>query len=211
MHELLEPRAGSTATDYLADLAGVLALVPSEALDLAAGMLLRARAEGRRVYVLGNGGSAATASHFVCDLVKTAQVAGLSPLRAFALGDNIPLLTAWANDRAYERCFAEQVAALVDAGDIVIGISASGNSPNVVAALRSAAERGATTIGLLGFDGGAARALVDLAIHVPCDDYGLVEDAHSAIGHVVPAQRQQRRPTRAHRRLRLRRRPAGDR
>jgi D-sedoheptulose 7-phosphate isomerase len=134
---------------------------------------------------VGNGGSAATASHFVCDLVKTARGAGMAPMRAFALVDNVPLLTAWANDCAYERSFAEQILALVEPGDIVVVISASGNSPNVVAALAAASTCGARTIGLLGFDGGAVRDLVDVAVHIPCDDYGLVEDAHAAIAHAM--------------------------
>ena len=136
---------------------------------------------------MGNGGSAATASHFVCDLVKTARVTGLEPLRVFALADNTPLMTAWANDAAYEQTFAEQILALVDPDDIVIGISASGNSPNILAGLAAAAERGARTIGILGFDGGKALDLVDVPVHVPCNDYGLVEDTHAAIGHAITA------------------------
>jgi D-sedoheptulose 7-phosphate isomerase len=96
-------------------------------------------------------------------------------------------MTAWANDRAYESTFAEQVATHVEREDLVIAISASGNSPNVVAALEAASRLGAQTIGLLGFDGGAARYLVDVAIHIPCHDYGLVEDTHAAIGHAITA------------------------
>jgi D-sedoheptulose 7-phosphate isomerase len=177
----------STAIDYLADLARVLVLVPGEAIGQAVAMLLDARARGKRVYVMGNGGSSATASHFVCDLVKTARVAGFDPVRAFALTDNTPLLTAWANDSAYEQSFAEQVSALVDPDDVVIGISASGNSPNIVAGFRAAAAAGARTIGLVGFDGGQARDLVDVAIHVGSHDYGLVEDSHSALTHAMCA------------------------
>jgi D-sedoheptulose 7-phosphate isomerase len=159
--------------------------VPRRALAEAVDLLLEARADGRRVYVIGNGGSASTASHIVCDLVKSAAVAGFAPLKAFALADNTALLTAWANDRAYERIFAEQVASLVEPGDVVIAISASGNSPNVVAALSTANNLGAHTIGLLGFDGGAALKLVHVAIHIPCMNYGLVEDTHAAIGHAL--------------------------
>jgi len=177
--------ARSTAIDYLADLARVLVLVPGEAIGQAVAMLLDARARGKRVYVMGNGGSAATASHFVCDLVKTARVAGFDPVRAFALTDNTPLMTAWANDSAYEHIFAEQVSALVNPDDVVVGISASGNSPNIVAGFRAAAEAGARTIGLVGFDGGKARDVVDVAIHVDSHDYGLVEDTHSALTHAM--------------------------
>jgi len=159
--------------------------VPRDALTEAIDLLLEARAAGRHVYVMGNGGSASTASHIVCDLVKSAAVDGFAPLKAFTLADNAALLTAWANDRAYDRIFAEQVAGLVGPGDVVMAISASGNSPNIVAALATANKIGAHTIGLLGFDGGAALDLVDVAIHVPCADYGLVEDTHAAIGHAM--------------------------
>lgn len=176
-----------SALEYLAELERVLPLVPGDALRRAIGLLLEARASGHRVYIIGNGGSAATASHLVCDLVKTAHVPGFAPLRAFALADGTPLLTAWANDRAYDRVFAEQVAAVVEPGDVIIAISASGNSPNIVAGLMTASALGAHTIGLLGFDGGAALDVVDVAIHIPCNDYGLVEDTHAAIGHAMTA------------------------
>ncbi len=183
--------SGSTAqllaVTYLAQLGRVLALVPADALGRAIALILEARAIGKRIYIMGNGGSSATASHFVCDLVKTASVGSLQPVRAFALTDNTPLMTAWANDTEYARTFAEQVAALVEAGDVVIGISASGNSPNILAGLRAAGGRGARTIGLVGFDGGAAQALVDVAVHVPSRDYGLVEDTHSALTHAITA------------------------
>ena len=178
---------GGAAISYLAELAEALGEVPESALGAALEMLLEVRAAGRRVYVLGNGGSAATASHLVCDLVKTARVPGLAPVRAFALADNAPLLTAWANDAEYARCFAEQVEALAEPGDLIVAISASGNSPNVLEALHVARERGARTIALVGFDGGRAAGLADLALHVPRGHYGLVEDAHMAIGHALTA------------------------
>jgi len=113
---LLESRQESEpriTTNYFSELTSVLALVPAAALARVVDLLLEARTAGRRVYVMGNGGSSATASHLACDLVKTAQVAELKPLRVFALTDNTPLLTAWANDSAYEQSFAEQVRALV--------------------------------------------------------------------------------------------------
>jgi D-sedoheptulose 7-phosphate isomerase len=179
--------AYSIAVDYLAELANVLTLVPSEAVARAIDLLLDARAAGRRVYIIGNGGSAATASHFACDLVKTAHVAGCAPLRVSALTDNASILTAWSNDFSYERSFAEQILALVEPDDIVIGISASGNSPNIVAGFSAALSKGARTIGLLGFDGGASLRIVDVAIHIPYRDYGLVEDTHAAVTHAVTA------------------------
>jgi D-sedoheptulose 7-phosphate isomerase len=177
----------TSALAYLAELARVLPLVPDHALAEAIEILLEARATGRRIYVMGNGGSASTASHLVCDLVKSAAVEGFAPLKAFTLADNTALLTAWANDWAYERIFVEQVVGLIEPGDVLIAISASGNSRNIVAALSAANSLGAHTIGLLGFDGGAALELVDVAIHIPCADYGLVEDTHAAIGHAMTA------------------------
>jgi D-sedoheptulose 7-phosphate isomerase len=179
------PTGDAVASDYLSALAVVIASIPREPLAEAIDLLLAARASGARVYVMGNGGSAATASHIVCDLAKTARVEGRRALRVFSLVDNTPLVTAWSNDQSYESCFAEQVSALVDPGDIVIALSASGNSPNVVAGLAAAGAQGARTIGILGFGGGVARDMVDVAIHVPSNDYGLVEDAHLAIGHAV--------------------------
>jgi phosphoheptose isomerase len=173
------------AVDYLEALGDVLHSVSNEVLERTLEVLLEARAAGRRIYVMGNGGSAAIASQFVCNLVKTAQAPGQRPIRAFALTDNTPSLTAWANDTAYERVFEQQIIALVEPGDVVIAISSSGNSPNIVAGLEAAAACGAYTIGLLGFDGGKALSVVDIAVHVPYDNYGLVEDTHMAIGHAL--------------------------
>lgn len=185
MLEVEEPTRHLLAAEYLNQLALVVQQVPVDALSQAIDAILDAHAARRRVYVMGNGGSSATASHFVCDLVKTAKVPGQPPLRAFSLTDNTPLLTAWSNDQAYEDAFAEYIEAVADAGDVIIGITASGNSPNIVNALRSARGRGATTIAFVGFDGGAARHSADVVVHVPRDDYGLVEDSHSAICHAI--------------------------
>jgi D-sedoheptulose 7-phosphate isomerase len=185
MLETTQSESHSIAASYFLDLAEVLERVPTVAVARAIDLLLHARATGRRVYVIGNGGSAATASHFVCDLTKTARLGGMAPLRAFALADNGALVTAWANDTSYENVFAEQLAGVLEAGDVVIAISASGNSPNIVAALKAASEYGAHTIALVGFDGGVAGRVADVPIHIHSSDYGLVEDTHSAIGHAL--------------------------
>jgi D-sedoheptulose 7-phosphate isomerase len=187
MHSLDVLDASVTAIDYLANLSSLLNRVPHEPLSQAINILLRARSSSRRIYVFGNGGSAATASHFVCDLVKTAQVSGYAPFRAFALTDSVPLMTAWANDHAYAETFSQMLDGMVDPDDVVIGISASGNSPNVVNGLTTANRLGAHTIALLGFDGGACLRIAEVAVHVSCDHYGLAEDAHSAIGHAITA------------------------
>ncbi|HLG51574.1 MAG TPA: SIS domain-containing protein [Chloroflexota bacterium] len=143
----------------------------------------------QQIFVLGNGGSAATASHIVTDLTKGALGhrgdAPARPVRAFSLTDNLPLLSAWANDVGYDSVFLGQLRPYVRAGDVVLGISASGNSENVLRAIRYAREVGATTIGLTGFGGGKLATLVDLGIVVDSNHYGIVEDVHMQIGHVI--------------------------
>ena len=185
MLELAAVGSALTVNEYIERLRYLLLQVPSDRLVAAINLLLEARAASRRVYIMGNGGSASTAAHFVCDLQKTATVPGQAPLRAHALADNTALMTAFANDTAFENVFAGQIAALVEPDDVVLAISASGNSPNIVAGLVVAAEKGARTIALVGFDGGAAGQLADVTVHIPCDDYGLVEDVHSALGHAM--------------------------
>ena len=186
MLELVRGPSHQIANHYIDRLANVLELVPRSDVARAINLLHEARLAGRRVYLIGNGGSAATASHLACDLTKTTRGA-LPALRAISLVANASVLTAWANDVAYERVFAEQIRDLVEPQDVVLAISASGNSPNVIWGLVAATEARARTIGLLGFDGGRARSLVEIAIHIPCNDYGVVEDVHAAIGHAITA------------------------
>jgi D-sedoheptulose 7-phosphate isomerase len=187
MVQFAEAPIHTVAVDYLTGLAEVIQRVRADALSRAIDCILEARAAHRRIFVMGNGGSAATASHLVCDLVKTASVPGRVPVRAFALTDNVPLMTAWANDSAYDRIFSEQIVAQAEVDDVVIGISASGNSANIVAGFVAATRVGARTIGLVGFDGGIVLNLAEIVIHVPQHDYGLVEDTHSAVGHAITA------------------------
>ncbi len=138
---------------------------------------------GGTVFVLGNGGSAATASHFACDLMKGTRIGTAPTFRVVSLNDNVPLLTAWANDTSYDRVFAEQLVALVRPGDVVVAISCSGNSPNVLAAAAAARSSGATTIALTGKSGGRLRHLSDVVVRVPLASIEQVEDAHLVIGH----------------------------
>src|SRR2546428_9130265 len=105
---------------------------------------------GHRIFIMGNGGSAATASHFALDLAKNTIMPGVPRLKAISLTDHVPLITAWSNDTAYEHVFAEQLANMIEPGDVAIGISTSGNSPNVINALRLTKQQGGVTIGLLG-------------------------------------------------------------
>jgi D-sedoheptulose 7-phosphate isomerase len=148
-------------------------------------IILAAHQRDSHVYILGNGGSASTASHFACDLSKATIVEGKARLRVTSLNDNVALLTAWANDASYERVFAEQLSNLLSAGDVVIAISASGNSPNVLAAMTAARERGAVTVGLVGQDGGQLLKLVDQDVHVAHESYSVVEDCHLVLEHAI--------------------------
>lgn len=150
----------------------------------AADRIEAAWARGATVFVAGNGGSAATASHMACDLAKTATPGLAAGIKVVPLLDT-SVLTAWANDVSYEAVFAAQLATQARAGDVLITITASGNSPNIVQALTTARARRVETIALLGFDGGTARSLADEVIMVPAHHYGIVEDLHLAVNHMI--------------------------
>src|SRR4051794_1266356 len=173
----------NTIKRYWYELASVTRQMPLKEVTQVAETLLDCHDRGGTIFVLGNGGSAATASHFVCDLTKGTLTEGLPAFRAIALTDNVPLLTAWANDTSYARVFAEQLAALVRVGDVVVAISASGESPNVLAAATVAHAAGATVVALTGASGGRLSVLADLTVHVPADSIEQVEDAHLFIAH----------------------------
>lgn len=182
-----EPQRGDAAMidRYLSTLGEVLRHMPVAEIDRAARTLRQAWADGRSVFLFGNGGSAATASHVAVDLVK-GLVDGRRPrMKVIALTDNVPLLTAYGNDVSYDRVFAEQLANFVQPGDVAVAISGSGNSPNVLGAVTVARERGATTIGITGFQGGRLKGMVDQAIVVPSDNMQQIEDAHLIIAHVL--------------------------
>jgi D-sedoheptulose 7-phosphate isomerase len=170
---------------YVEDIQRTLDAVPEERVWEVIGVLHEARVEGRKVFVMGNGGSGATASHIVCDLGKGTQVTGFPSFRAIALTDSMPVFSAYANDIGYEHVFARQLEPFVEADDVVIGISGSGNSPNVVGALELARERGALTIGFVGFDGGCLKEQVDICVHVENDCMEQVEDIHVVLGHLI--------------------------
>ncbi len=171
--------------NYLSEVSATLAKLPVEGIAQVVELLAQARANRERVYIFGNGGSASTASHFASDLSKGAISKGKPRIKAFALTDNVPLLSAWANDTAYENVFAEQLENFIEMGDIAIGISGSGNSQNVLNGVKVAKAKGATTIGFIGFDGGKLKHLVDLAIIVPNHNMEQVEDIHLLLEHVI--------------------------
>jgi D-sedoheptulose 7-phosphate isomerase len=171
--------------DHIEDVRTALARIPTRAVERVVEIILDAYGRNRHVYIVGNGGSAATATHFACDLSKATIVEGRARLRVTSLTDNVALLTAWANDTSYENVFAEQLCNLLNAGDVVIAISASGNSPNVLNAIAAARGLGAVTVALVGFGGGALMTAVDSAVHVESHSYGVVEDCHLVLEHAI--------------------------
>lgn len=171
--------------DYLARLSRSLDGISTNDITDMGEILYRAYHIGAQVFVLGNGGSASTASHMAADLAKNTIGPHMRRFRILSLNDNIPLLTALANDEGYENIFSEQLENLIQPGDVLVAISASGNSENVLRAVRYANSRQAQTIGLLGFDGGEASGLVDKAVLVHSTDYGVIEDAHLVLNHIL--------------------------
>jgi D-sedoheptulose 7-phosphate isomerase len=157
--------------------------LPFQQVDAVAELLLDAYRTKHTAFIFGNGGSAALASHFACDLGKGTVNGSGKRFRVMALTDNVPLMTAWANDSNYENIFSEQLANFAGAGDVAFAISASGNSPNVLKALKTARDAGATTVGLAGFMGGRMLSLCDACIVVPCDNMQIIEDLHLCIAH----------------------------
>ena len=170
---------------YFADIKATLDTLPHEPIEQAIDILHKARVAGRRIFIMGNGGSASTATHFVCDLSKNTRVAGWPHFRVIGLADNMAAFSAYGNDDGYENVFKLQLANLVEPGDVVIGISCSGNSPNVVNAVALAKEAGATTIGFTGFQHGKLGPLVDVEMHVPGQHIEYMEDLHLLLEHLI--------------------------
>ena len=175
----------SLVRDYFTTLQGVLDRLPVGNITRVVEEILEAGGRGSTIFLLGNGGSAATASHFACDLAKGTQVRGQRSFRVIALTDNVPLITAWGNDTAYDRIFAEQLRPLVQANDLVIGISGSGNSMNVIKAIEYANKNRGKTVGISGYDGGKLLKCAQENIHVPSFHMQQVEDVHLLVLHLL--------------------------
>jgi D-sedoheptulose 7-phosphate isomerase len=174
-----------TVSEYIDDLQQTLARLPQEPINEAISVLHSARLRGRQVFIVGNGGSASTASHFACDLAKNTRKEGWPHFRVLAFTDNMALMTAYANDEGYENVFSQQLACFVQPADVVIGISTSGNSPNVLGAIELANQMEATTIGFTGYDGGRLGNMVDIDLHVPSTCIEQVEDIHLMFEHLI--------------------------
>ena len=159
----------------------------AEAIARTAALFEEARKAGRTIYFFGNGGSASTASHFVVDISKVANPGEGRRFRCVGLSDCVPHMTAWANDADYSRIFAEPLRNLAQPGDIAVGISGSGNSPNVLAAIDLARSMGLRTIGLTGIGGGKLKGMVDVPVVVPSNSMQHTEDVHLMICHILTA------------------------
>jgi D-sedoheptulose 7-phosphate isomerase len=185
----LHSHSKQLAARFLRDFEELLQRVNLDAVERIYQMLRGARDRGATVYLAGNGGSAATAAHWVNDLGKGAKQSNRLPLRVMNLSDNVSWLTALANDEGYERVFAGQLENFAKANDVLVVLSASGNSPNLLRAVELARARKLKSIGFLGFDGGALRNVVDevLLLPTPRGAYGLVESGHDLFCHILTA------------------------
>jgi D-sedoheptulose 7-phosphate isomerase len=171
--------------DYFSKLHTTLDMLPEEQIVQVVDLLHEARLNQRQVFVMGNGGSASTASHMVCDLMKNTRSQDLPNFRIIGLADNMPVFSALANDEGYENVFAAQLESFVRPDDVVVAISASGNSPNVLKAVELANRAGARTVGMTGFDGGKLGKMVDIHLHVPSHIIEHVEDIHLVLEHLI--------------------------
>jgi D-sedoheptulose 7-phosphate isomerase len=170
---------------YFSDLQEMVRAISQSHLQEILALLEETYHQGRRIFIMGNGGSAATASHFALDLAKNTIMPGAPRVKAMSLTDHVPLITAWSNDTAYEHIFAEQLANMIEPGDAVIGISASGNSLNIINAMHVAKGSHAATIGLLGATGGKIKHMVDAYVLAPGQNIEQEEDAHLILAHII--------------------------
>lgn len=179
------------ARDYFTGLKAVIDRVDITQVCVFLSELERAYNEDRQIFIVGNGGSAGTASHMACDLAKT--VLGKKPdrkkrrFRVMSMTDNVPLITALGNDFGYEHVFTEQLILFARRGDLLVVITGSGNSSNIINAIKMAREKGMRTAGMLGFDGGQALPLIDSPVLIPDFSYGFVEDLHMVLDHLATA------------------------
>jgi D-sedoheptulose 7-phosphate isomerase len=170
---------------YISTLQHTMEQLPRQLISDVIAVLQRARMQDNQVFIMGNGGSASTASHFVCDLAKNTRREGLPHFRAIGLTDNMAIFSAYANDEGYENVFSKQLANLIRPNDVVIGISASGNSKNVLYAMEEAQKYNVITIGFTGFDGGRLGQMVNINIHVKSNIIEHVEDIHLMLEHMI--------------------------
>lgn len=177
--------AASYFDAYAEEMSRAAKTIDLAAFDRAAAILLKAYASGTRMFSCGNGGSASIANHIQCDHVKGVRTATDLTPQVLSLSTNVELVTAIANDMGYENIFVYQLESQSCPGDVLMAVSSSGRSPNIVQALTWARDHGLRTIAVTGFDGGAAKALAEVSIHVECTNYGIIEDLHQTIMHAL--------------------------
>lgn len=180
--------------EYFSEMAEIAQKIDLDRIDQAIGILYNAWLNGNQVFIVGNGGSASTATHFACDLAKTTAVEGRKRFKVLSLVDNIPLVSALTNDDGFEKIFDEQIKAFINPGDVVIAISVHGGSgkgnaavwsQNLLRAINFTNLRGGKSIGLTGFDGGAMKTSADVCIIIPCKSTPHVESLHLAVEHLI--------------------------
>ncbi|MBI2662467.1 SIS domain-containing protein [Candidatus Woesearchaeota archaeon] len=176
-------------TNYIEELKKTIDKLPLLNVKKATGLIFDAYTNDKQIFIIGNGGSASTASHFACDLNKgTLQRVyddDEKRLRVISMTDNVSLLTAYGNDLSYEDIFSQQLRNFINKGDLLIVITGSGNSKNILKGIETAKKVGATVLGMLGFDGGEAKEMVDYHIIVPSNNYGPIEDIHMVLTHLI--------------------------
>lgn len=173
------------AKSYFSELNEAFNGVPVRNIEVLIQVLLSVHKQGKQIFLIGNGGSAATASHFANDLSKGTKCGDKKRFKAFSLTDNIPLVTAWANDHSFDEIFVEQLMNLFHPGDILIAISGSGNSRNILKAVEYANARQGITFGFIGFQGGKLKELVQKSIVVPSNKQEIIEDIHLVLEHII--------------------------
>jgi len=172
-------------TDYLQAIEKLMGKLSVPTIKQTIEILYDAYENDKQVFIMGNGGGAASSSHFACDLAKGTIAKGKKRFRVISLTDNVPLLTAWANDTNYTNVFGEQLYNLMNTGDVLIGLSASGMSPNIINAFLLANDLGATTIGIVGFKGGTVKQVVTTCLVVPTDNIQQIEDVQTLLLHLI--------------------------
>lgn len=174
-----------TLSNYISEHNKVLELLNMESLDYAVQMVGKAFKDGKKIITCGNGGSASTASHYITDWAKMINLETGEKFRGLSLVDNVGLITAFGNDLSYDEVFSGQCKSIIDEGDLLIAVSGSGNSPNILKAINLANEMGAHTLAILGYDGGKASKLAKHSFIVPSFDMQVCEDIHLMFGHMV--------------------------
>jgi D-sedoheptulose 7-phosphate isomerase len=176
---------GAYLADYADSLRTALLAIDPRAMEDARFLIEQAALQGKRIFAIGNGGSAAIADHLSCDLTKGTHVKGHPVVDTHSMTSNVALYSAIANDYGFDKVFSTQITFLGKPGDVLLAISSSGKSPNILRAVSTAHELGMSTIGLSGFDGGALRTAAQVNLHVAVNNYGIVEDAHQALMHIL--------------------------